>query len=214
MYARGRIRPACDMADDLELQLAAGSGTVGESILRCGSAVDGWQPPEHAVPLLRMIEPRALRWAAHQLQATSLDPKTAAAAGYLTPCSKKVWYWLRPPLLLVACAFVQSLLLHSATALYVTDMTIYNTQLIAQQPGSSEVGRAARLRRGMLYDVLGEVVGERQAVSLDMLDLSGLLPMLLFLFGMLGLGRRPFAIGIWCARNLKFTGLTQNLSQL
>ena len=49
----------------------------------------------------------------------------------------------------------------------------------------------------MLYDVLGEAVGERQAISFGMLDLSAAVPMLLFLAAALVMRDRPFTIGLW-----------------
>jgi hypothetical protein len=49
----------------------------------------------------------------------------------------------------------------------------------------------------VLYDVLGEAVGERQEVSLGALDLSAVIPMLGFLLGALALRTQPFAIGLW-----------------
>ena len=107
--------------------------------------------------------------------------------------AKKAWHWARPTLLLFACAFVQSLLLHCATALYVADMAVFHAQLSSTANHSKAAppgGRAGRVRRAILYDVLGEALGARQSVSLGLLDLSGLVPMVLFLALTLGLGRQ------------------------
>jgi hypothetical protein len=164
--------------------------------LRPGGAL-----PDHCVAFLRAADPTAARcWAVQQQQhPAALDPSDDAAAPHLTARAKQLWYWLRPPLVLVACAFTQSMLLHSATASYVADMEVFNAQLAELPPGADGAagGRAGRVRRGMLYDVLGEAVGDRQVISLGMLDLSGLVPMLLFFFGALALRQQSFVIGLW-----------------
>eukprot|EP01052_Picozoa_sp_SAG31_P013968 SAG31_NODE_853_length_11512_cov_42.663279_9_plen_263_part_00 len=176
------------------------------------------QTPQRAAPPSSAADARALRSELRQLQSlegvsiehVSIDhrqqrqPNRPAAepALDLTPWPKRLCYWLRPPLLFLACGFVQSLLLHYATASYVADMTIFHAQLRLAGAHSTAAtaadGRADRVRQSVLYDVLGEAVGSRRAASLALLDLSGVVPMLLFLVGVLLLGHRhSFVVGLW-----------------
>eukprot|EP00929_Paragymnodinium_shiwhaense_P075302 TRINITY_DN38488_c0_g2_i1.p1 TRINITY_DN38488_c0_g2~~TRINITY_DN38488_c0_g2_i1.p1 ORF type:complete len:884 (+),score=234.76 TRINITY_DN38488_c0_g2_i1:63-2714(+) len=120
---------------------------------------------------------------------------------YLTAWYVKAAYWVCPVILFATCFCVQSILLHIATHFYIRYMQALrrNVVLSTNSTGVSttEVLEAEMIRQGQLYDLM-ETLEPPEDVPLLLLDLSGILPTVLFcLTYVVCFGMGHSNIGLW-----------------
>jgi len=113
---------------------------------------------------------------------------------------QKAWYWIRPMFLFAFCFAMQSIMLHVATHFYLFS-TLQQEEVIHSVPtGATDKipeERRERLEVAQLFD-LGSVLVGGKNLPLSILDLSGGIPMLMFMGVYVASAvRGNHSIGMW-----------------